>query len=326
MTDLSFDVPPDDLFPGEGPERFASATARFRGTEIVDPDGPGFAQAYDAMAAYFGPKNEIERRPVLAEWLRRPHRDGRLRIDYQLLAWHERSTGALAGVRDSFVGVDTARGLCGVLLSHSFVPDPFRRSGVATLIRTAPALFARRAVAAAGLPADTPIALCAEMEPCVPADRGSIVRLLSYGRSGFASVPPAVLPYCQPDFREVPAAETEPIPMPFVVRWLGHEGAGELPTALADALVEIFCALHLRACEPTHVRALAAADRAGLARFGERIPTNPLPTTLSEWERLVPLLRSRALLHYPERFRSAVPDPDADLAALRDAARSAAGG
>jgi hypothetical protein len=159
------------------------------------------------------------------------------------------------------------------------------------------------------------------MEPCVPADRGSIVRLLSYGRSGYASVPPAVLPYCQPDFRDLGSAdEAAPIPMPFVVRWLGHEADGLLPTALADALVESFALLHERACEPTHVRALAASDRAGLARHGDTIALHPLPTRVDQLDRLIPLLRSRALPHYPERFRGAAGDPDEELSALRAAA------
>lgn len=323
-TDSPFDTSDRDLFPGEGIERFARARAQFRGTRILDPDGAGFDEAYGAMAAYFGPKNEIERRPILADWLRRPIADGRVRVTYQLLAWHDRDTGALAGVRDQFVGIDVVNRRCGVLLSHSFVPEAWRRSGVATLIRTAPADLARAEVAREGLdPAATPVVLCAEMEPCVPSDRGSIVRLLSYGRCGYSSVPPAVLPYCQPDFRDLASgAEAEPIPMPFVVRWLGHESDGVLPTALADLLVEAFARLHLRACEPTHVEALAAADRARLARHGDSIALHPLPTSPDELDRLVPLLRSRALPHYPERFRGAAGDPDEELAALRAAART----
>lgn len=322
MTDAPFEVPSDDLYAGEGAARFAEATARFVGTEVRDPDGPGFDAAFGAMHGYFGPKNEIERREILEEWLRRPLSEGSLRVTYQLLAWRDRGTGALAGVRDTFVGVDLEQGLCGVLLSHSFVPEPYRRSGVATLIRTAPAAVARREVAAAGLdPQTTPIVLCAEMEPCVPADRGSLVRLLSYGRSGYSSVPPSVVPYCQPDFRPLPLpTPPTPIPMPFVVRWLGSEGAGWLPTRLVDLLVRSFCALHLRACEPSHVLALAAADRARLATLGDRVPTNLLPTTPPEWERLIPLLRSRALPHYPEALRGLLPDPDQDLLALQIAA------
>ncbi len=326
MIDSPFDTTDRDLFPGEGVARFAEARARFRGTVVRDADGAGFDEAYGAMAGYFGPKNEIERRPILQDWLRRPLLTDRIRISYQLLAWHDRATGALAGVRDQFVGVDVERGRCGVLLSHSFVPEPWRRSGVATLVRTAPADLARAEVARHGLdPVATPIVLCAEMEPCAPTDRGSIVRLLSYGRSGYASVPPAVLPYCQPDFRELSSgADAEPIPMPFVVRWLGHEADGVLPTALADALVEIFALLHVRACEPTHVEALAAADRARLAAHGPTIALNPLPTRAEELDRLIPLLRSRALPHYPERFRGAAGDPEEELSALRAAAASMA--
>lgn len=324
MIDAPFETSDRDLFAGEGPARFLETRARFRGTEIRDPDGPAFDEAWAAMDGYFGAKNEIERRSVLEEWLRRPLVAGRVRVTYHLVAWHDRGTGALAGVRDCFVGVDVERRLCGVLLSHSFVPPDHRRSGVAALIRTCPADLARRAVSQWGLDAETtPTALCAEMEPCVPSDRGSIVRLLSYGRSGYSSVPPRVLPYCQPDFRDLAAlgVPAEPIAMPLVVRWLGHEAERVLPTRLADALIESFALLHLRACEPTHVQALAAADRAGLVRFGrDTIPLLPLPTSVAELPLLEPLLRSRALAHYPERFHRA-PEGD-ELAELEAAAAS----
>jgi hypothetical protein len=110
--------------------------------------------------------------------------------------------------------------------------------------------------------------------------------------------------------------------MPCVVRVLDHEAERVIPTSLADALVVHLALIHERACEPTHVQALAEADRASLVRYGRlSIPLLVLPTTLSEVDRLEPLLRSRALLHYPERYRVRLPDPEADLAALREAGR-----
>lgn len=315
-------VDPADLY--EGRERFERATAEFRTVEVTDPASPAFDEAFGAMWAYFGPKNEIERRPVLERWLHDPLVGGTLEVRYHLLAWRDRRTDALAGVRDLFVGVDRARRMSVTLLSHSFVLPEYRRSGVATLIRTAPATVARRTVAEAGM-GEVPVLLGAEMEPVVPADPASVVRLLSYGRSGYGAIPPDVLPYCQPDFRDLAALGVEalPIPMPCVVRWVGHEDEHRIPTALAASLVETFAALHLRACEPGHVEALAAADLAALERYGRPdIDLVVLPTTPAEIERLAPLLRSRALLRYPERYRVAMPDPDADLAALHAAGRA----
>ncbi len=329
MTTRPFELDPS-IGVGADRERLVEAGSRFVGTEVVDPTSRAFDEAYGALEAYFGHKNEIERRQVLEGWVGGPLLAPRLSVDYHLLAWHERATGALAGVRDAFVGLDHDRRLCAVLLSHSLVMPPFRRSGVAALIRTAPTELARRDLARNGLPAGTPTVLVAEMEPCVPSDRSSIVRLLSYGRSGYGVIPPSVLPYCQPDFRDLAAlgVPAEPIPMPCVVRWIGHEGEGRLPTELADAMVRILAALHLRACEPTHVLALERDDRSALARHAAAtasspdagfVPVLPLPTVPAEIGRLEPLLRSRALAHYPERYRTAMPDPDQDLAALLEA-------
>ncbi|MCA9490512.1 MAG: hypothetical protein KC621_11335 [Myxococcales bacterium] len=319
MRTRPFVCDPADVHPGEG-GRLADAEARFVGTEILDPDSDAFDEAHRVIDDYFGPKNEIERKDVLQRWLLDPL-DGDVHVDYHLLAWHERSTGQLAAVRDAFVGIDRARGLCAVLLSHSFVLPAFRRSGVATLVRTSPARLARDDLRRHGL-SEAPILLAAEMEPVVPADLASIVRLLSYGRSGYGVIPPSILPYCQPDFRDVEAmgVPAEPIPMPCVVRWLGHEDEHRVPTALADALIVVLSALHLRACEPTHVRALAERERGALVGRPEHLPLIVLPTAPSELDRLEPLLRSRALAHYPPRYQVDVPDPDEDLAALRAAA------
>lgn len=320
MITRPFVCDPADVHSGEG-GRLADAEARFAGTEILDPDSAAFDEAHGVIDGYFGPKNEIERKDVLQRWLRDPLDEGGVRVDYHLLAWHERATGALAAVRDAFVGIDRDRRLCAVLLSHSFVLPAFRRSGVATLVRTSPANLARADLRRHGI-SGAPILLAAEMEPVVPADLASIVRLLSYGRSGYGVIPPSILPYCQPDFRDVEAmgVPAEPIPMPCVVRWLGHEDEHRVPTALADALILVLSSLHLRACEPTHVQRLAERERGALVGQPEHLPLIVLPTTPSELDRLEPLLRSRALPHYPPRYQVDLPDPDEDLAALMDAA------
>lgn len=315
MTD-AFGVDPADVWSGER-DRFERATPRFSGHRVCDPASPVFDEAFGALWDCFGAQGELERRPVLEAWLREPTVRGPLRIDYHLLVWRERASGALVAIRDAFVGVDRAGGSCVALLSHALVLPGFRRSGVAAVVRTAPATLARQAVAAAGI--DAPRVLVAEMEPVDPADAASIVRLLAYGRAGFAVVPPAVLPYCQPDFRALSdPSDAAPIPMALVVRVVGRESARALPAPLASAIVAQLAAIHERACEPTHVRALAEADHAALLHHGgASIPLLALPTAPAQLERLTPLLRSRMLAHYPARFRRDVPDPVADLAALR---------
>jgi len=49
----------------------------------------------------------------------------------------------------------------------------------------------------------------AEMEPASRGDEASIVRLIAYGRDGFAAIAPAALPYWQPDFRDLDGFERD---------------------------------------------------------------------------------------------------------------------
>ncbi len=250
---------------------------------------------------------------MLERWLTDPVTDGPITVRYHLVVARA-PDGSLAGARDCFVTLDGAR--CVVLLSHSLVEPPHRRSGLAGLLRTAPAALARRAVAHAGMPRETPILLVAEMEPVDPADPGSLVRLLAYGRAGYVAVPPAAMPYCQPDFRDLDALgeDQRPIPMVLVARWLDHEGAA-IPAAHVEGIVRAFRAIHLRACRRADLDALLDRALATLAAW----PLDPVPVLRLDGppaETLAPLLKSRVLVHYPQAWRGDVPDGDADLAAL----------
>lgn len=315
----SFTIDPSDLFPGEGAAKFERASARFRCFEVTDPDGPDFAEAWDAMAGFFLPRNEIERRGVLEECMRGPDEDGPITVRYHCLIWRD-PDGALAGVRDCFVAVEREANAVVVLLSHSYVPPRFRRSGVATLIRTAPATLARRECAARGLdPWRADIILIAEMEPIDPQEPGTLIRLLSYGRGGFQVVPPETFPYTQPDFRDLDALGLgdSPVPMPAVIRYLGHEHRRALPTRLLGVIQRNLDKIHEPACRPDDLAAIHRDTMTRLGSFpGAEVPLLWIPRDAREAGALAGLLRSRMLRAYPKRFQVDLPDPDADLAAL----------
>jgi hypothetical protein len=314
-----FEINPSDLFPGEGAVKFERARARFRCFEVTDPAGPDFAEAWEAMAGFFLPRNELERRGVLEEWLAEPVEDGVVCVRYQLLIWRD-ADGVLAGVRDCFVAVEPGANAATVLLSHSYVPPRFRRSGVATLIRTAPATLARRECAARGLdPWQADIVLIAEMEPIDPAEPGTLIRLLSYGRGGYSVVPPASFPYTQPDFRDLDALGLgdSPVPMPAVVRYLGRERRRTLPTALLAILIRHLDKIHEPACRPADLEVLHRDVMARLKGWSDaEMPLLWIPRDARDAGQLASLLRSRMLTCYPERFQVDIPDPAADLAGL----------
>lgn len=270
--------------------------------------------AYAALAAEFAPRGELERREVVARWLDEPAGGsacaGGLRRTYHLLVARD-ERGALAAVRDCHVVLDPHEGIAVVYLAHVLVLPAFRRSGLGARLRSEPLALARRAVTEAGMdgrPVD--LLLAAEMEPAVQGDPASLVRLAAYGKEGFAAIAPAVLPYCQPDFRELGGAAlgrarvARPIPLLAVVRFLGHEGALSLPRRLARAFVN-----HLYAVFATHVRSehLAALQRRTLGVLDafppEEVPLLPLPRTIDDRAALLPLSRPAVLAFFPEELR-----------------------
>ncbi len=261
------------------------------------------------MDAFFGPRNEIERRDVLERWLRDPIEMGDIRVRYHAFNWYDQD-GSLAAVRDIFVATDVVDPICVVLLSHSYVLPAHRRGGVAALVRTVPATVARADVAERGLPGDTPILLTAEMEPLDPAAEDSRVRLLSYGRAGFSAVHPEVLPYFQPDFRDVASlgVEAHHVPMAIVLRWLGHERATALPWLYAEAIVHHFKRIHSRALDKDDLWVASDHGLSGLRRWGRRdVPLLRIPPDPSGLLSLEPMLRSVMLPHYPPQYRGDLP-------------------
>jgi GNAT superfamily N-acetyltransferase len=254
---------------------------------------PAFADAYDALAAEFAARGELERREVIARWVDRPASEGaRFHRRYHLLIARD-DHGALVGVRDGHVVIDRDARIAVMYLAHALVLPPFRRTGLGALLRRAPLDLARAEIAAVGL-GSADVLLAAEMEPVVLADEASIVRLLAYGRDGFAAIDPVALPYFQPDFS---GAAVAPLPLLAVVRHLGHEAASSIPKRLARAVVDHLYAVFATHLDRAHLADLRARTFAALdAHAHGAVPLLPLPRTLEDRSAIEPLVRD-ALPH-----------------------------
>jgi hypothetical protein len=207
---------PELLAPGDG-KSAALSPAELAWQRIRAATDPGYREAYDALWAEFGAAHEMETEDVLA---------GRFALgpDMQYEMVLAQKDGALAAVRDH-----TAIWLEGevvVHLSHLYVAESWRRSGLAGWMRAAPALVAREVAERHGAP-DAPVTLLAEMEYDDGTDPKRGIRLQAYERAGYLKIDPLVALYHQPDFR--PPAQIDasggPSPLPFqlVVRQVGRE-------------------------------------------------------------------------------------------------------
>jgi GNAT superfamily N-acetyltransferase len=271
------------------------ALERFRIQE-VDLGAPAlFDAAYGALDAEFGPRGELERRSVIEGWLRAlPDRT------YHLLVARDEAD-RLAAVRDCHVSVDLEARAVVAYLAHVVVMPEHRRSGLASIMRAAPLALAREALKRAGPSTKGDLLLAAEMDPADPDVEGSIVRLVAYGRAGFAAIDPSCLPYCQPDFRELAALGVPPRPLPMlaVVRWIGHEGAPCLPKRFAEAFVRNLYAVFATHCRPEDLAEPRAHALAALAAHpAVEVPLLPLPKNKDDAEGLRPLLREHVLPHH----------------------------
>jgi hypothetical protein len=232
---------PEDFSSHERTERNLDALKRYRIEEITGP-GAAFDQAYAALWEEFGLRGELELPEVLLGELKGRPANKNLQVGYHLMSFFEGKQ--LVGVRDVFSVLDSERKSCYVLLSHSLVLPPWRRSGVGALIRAAPAAIGRRALAQADY-SQGELLLMAEMDPLDPASDPTMIRLLAYGGAGYRVIPPQVLPYVQPDFSGWQRARRDPHPLPLMIvyRWVGHEQEPALPgwlgQLLADGIDEI---------------------------------------------------------------------------------------
>ena len=315
-------IDPADLHPGEGADRPREAAARY--TLHPATTWADFDEAWGTLHSYFGPTGEIEREETLRAWFARgslSEAGAPIRVTYHAVLARDRD-GSLAGVRDCFVTVDAAARRAVVLLSHNLVLPDHRRSGLAALLRTVPVTLAREALAQAGAgPGDGggegshggEILLVAEMEMVEAKDRASVVRLMSYARAGYRVVPPWILPYAQPDFRDLDALGEAPKPLPFLalVRHASRLDPWEMPRAHAQAVVEHLFAIHRCHCKLEHLLPLRENALRHLEAFpGESIPLLRPPASPAEVGGLWPLLRVRTLPYYPPAWWWGAPDLD----------------
>ncbi|MGK3988987.1 hypothetical protein WME99_38440 [Sorangium sp. So ce136] len=330
-------VDPRDVYPAEGPEKVARALALFSLEEVRDR--AAFDEGYRALDGFFGPKGELERHEVLAAWLAGVHTDPAAPIvaTYHMLLARGADDGRLAGVRDCYITLDRAARRCVALLSHALVLPEHRRSGLAALLRAAPVALARRALAEAGLGGaeggaeGAEVLLAAEMEAVDPDDRDTAVRLFAYGRAGFSVIPPAVLPYAQPDFRDTAALGVTPIPLPLmaVVRQVGDEERGDISRDGAASFLRHYQAVHVREVDPAHLVPIRDNALGRLAAFaGERVPLIRIPRGPAEIAAFAPLLRSAVMPLYPPAWRGKAPldDPSRELERLVAAWSTGEGG
>lgn len=258
--------------------------------------------AYAVLHGWFGVRGEIERREVFDDWLGTP--DGRwvegLRVRHHVTVARARD-GAIAAVRDTHVVYDPDGRRCVVYLSHAYVEPPHRRTGLAQRLRELPLAHARVDLAEWGA-GDAAVLLGVEQEPVATGLEETVVRLVAYGRSGFRAIDPGALPYCQADFADVAAsgAPARPLPLLAVVRHVGHEGAAELPRALAEAFVR-----HIYAVAGTHCRAadLDAPRRHALdalaACAGPTVPLLPMPRAIDDHAALAALHEDACRPRFP---------------------------
>jgi GNAT superfamily N-acetyltransferase len=297
-----------------GADRPKAVQAAKRFTLELATDRAQFEEGFALLDLEFGPRGEMEREEVMSAWFDRGSLsppDAPIPARYHMVLARDEH-GTIAGVRDMFVTTDPSANLSVALLSHSLVLPPFRRTGLASLLRGVPVALAQAALPGAE------IMLCAEMEMVRPDNRDSIVRLMAYGHAGFRAIPPAVLGYAQPDFGEW-RDDARPIPLLAIVRRIGAETEPTIPRERAWAYVAHYHAAQSCHCDPRQIAGIRAnAEQAFAVHPDDPIPLFSLPSHPAERELVRPLLRSVAFRAYPKAWQGTEPlgDPDADLQAL----------
>lgn len=314
-----------DLFHQDVVEMVERETRKYGIWSIEDPDHPGFDEAYDALWSAFGPSGEMERKDVLARFLRagtnRWPATGTLMRHFLLTARQE--DGSLCGVRDGAVLINPeyAPDLCLIYLSHIYMLPRARGTVMSYWLRIAPVELAVQVMASLhadgklALPApDAPgkyfgmnIVLAAEMEYFTPDERVSWERILFYGRGGFDAINPRHFPYRQPDFRDpevIRATGNLPVPFMLLLRRMGRERQATLPIREAQAIMRLLYDHFATVCAPEFLEnsldlVLRRLDeRAQRKSFVELLP---LPTSQKDLHRLKRFFRYHVYTrHYPD--------------------------
>jgi hypothetical protein len=311
-----------DLYHQDVLEMIERESRAFELSEIVDPDDPDFAAAYELLWSAFGDHGEMEREDALRRFLREdplePNPDGTF-LRYFLIVARDRK-GHILGVRDGSVLVNPAYAadLCVVYLSHLYMRPEARGTVLSYELRIAPVDIAVEFLAelhARGrikLPApDSPgryfgmrINLTAEMGYYSPTELVSWQRILFYGRGGFDAVNPRHFPYVQPDFRDpadIHATGNRPLPFMILVRRMGREREATMAIDEARATMRLLYDDFACHCDPV---LLAASRQRVLDRLAERstrknfVELLPLPSSSKDLNRLRALFRFAVFQKY----------------------------
>jgi GNAT superfamily N-acetyltransferase len=224
---------------------------------IESADDHLFESAYRMLQAEFGHANEIESRDVLIDrlgWRVDRENECGFAMAYELLAL--KVAGEMAAVRDHSAII--SRSAVTVHMSHVLVSPNWRRRGLATILRTLPVGFARRAAALAGV-SHPFLTLFCEMDPVTPGSHTSKVRRVSYEKAGFLAIP-AGHSYLQPDFRESTVIGSDPegpkpVALDLLFRRIGKEHEMEMSAAELIEHIERIYAMYQRNIAPAHMAA-----------------------------------------------------------------------
>jgi hypothetical protein len=304
-----------DLFHQDVVEMIERETRKYGIWSIEAPEHPDFEGAYELLWKAFGPNGEMERKEVVAEFLRagpfRQESTGTFVKYFLLVAKHQ--DGSLCGVRDGTVLLNPsyAPDLCLVYLSHIYMLPQARGTVLSYWLRISPVEIAVQHMAdlhAQGklaLPAPQAPAkyfgmhmnLCAEMEYFSPEERISWERILFYGRGGFDAINPKHFPYRQPDFRdpeEIRATGNLPVPFMLLVRRMSRERQATLPIGEAQAIMRLLYDDFSTHCAPEFLEnslELVLHRLEERARNKSYVELLPLPTGSKDLHRLKRLFR-----------------------------------
>jgi hypothetical protein len=304
-----------DLYQQDLAEMIERETRQFDLWEILEPDDPDFAEAWQLLWDAFGEAGEMERREAVEEFLREdryaPIASGTYIRYFLIIA--RGPDGKIRGVRDGSVLFNPAYApdLCLVFLSHIFMREEARGTVLSYWLRIAPVDIAvnwLRELHDQGkisLPApESParyygmrVNLVAEMEYFTPDERISWQRVLFYGRGGFDVINPRHFPYTQPDFRDpdvIRDTGNSPVPFMLLVRRMGRELQAQMSIDEASAIMRLLYDDFACFCAPEFLEnslqvVIDRLDRrAKRQRFVELLP---LPTEAKNLARIKKLFR-----------------------------------
>lgn len=259
MLDWPSFIDPCDLAPGELiPHKNLPPDIEL--CRVEPADASLFELAYQLLEKEFNLANEIETREVLMDrlgWRVDPVDRGGILMDYELLVL--KVAGEIAAVRDHSAIV--SQGEVTVHLSHVLVLPQWRRSGLATLLRTLPVTFARRIAALAGVP-DPFVTLFCEMDPYDPTSAIHQIRRASYEKAGFLSIPSGH-GYLQPDFRSTASIHSDPngprpVALDLLFRRIGRENETQINRTELIAHISRIYQMYGRNIAPEHMASYLA--------------------------------------------------------------------